>query len=67
MKFKEIKQIIRKEWLTIFEVFPYNVVLRKEHWQLESYDEPTEWDEHDVDMITGKADCELYIYLEHKR
>ena len=66
MKFKEIKQIIRAEYLTIFESFPTFNVLRKENWQLWNPDEPTEWDDYEVGMISGKGDCELYVYLEHK-
>ena len=66
MKFKKIKQIIRAEYLTIFESFPAYNVLRKENWQLWNPDEPTEWDDYEVGMISGKGDCKLFIYLEHK-
>lgn len=66
MKFKKIKQIIRAEYLTIFESFPSCNVLRKENWQLWNPDESTEWDDYEVAMISGKADCALYVYLNHK-
>lgn len=66
MKFKKIKQIIRAEYLTIFESFSSCNVLRKENWQLWNPDESTEWDDYEVGMISGKADCALYVYLKHK-
>ena len=65
MKFKEIKPIIRAEFLIIFESFPSYNVLRKENWQLWNPDEPTEWDDYQVGMISGKADCELYVYIHN--
>lgn len=67
MKFKKIKQIIRAEYLTVFESFPGYNVLRKENWQIFNPDEPTEYDDFEVGMISGKADCKLYVYLKHKR
>ena len=66
MKFKKIKQIIRAEYLTIFESFPGYNVLRKENWQLWNPNESTEWDDYEVAMISGKADGALYVYLNHK-
>lgn len=66
MKFKEIKQAIKNEWLTIFETFHSCNVLREENKQLLYPDELNKWDDYEVLMISGKADCELYVYLEHK-
>lgn len=66
MKFKELKPIIMPSYLTIFESFPTFNVLRKEHMTINDSDEPTEWDDYEVDIISGKADCALYIYLKHK-
>jgi hypothetical protein len=66
MKFKEIKSTIENEWLTIFETFSSCNVLREENNQLLYPDEPNKWDDYEVLMISGKGDCELYVYLEHK-
>ena len=66
MKFKKIKQIIRGEYLTVFESSSGFSVLKKENWQIFNPDEPTEYDDFEVGMISGKGDCALYIYLKHK-
>lgn len=66
MKFKELKPIIMPSYLTIFESFPAFNVLRKENWQIFNPDEPTEYDDFEVGMISGKGDCALYIYLKHE-
>lgn len=66
MKFKELKPIIEAERLTIFETFPGYNVLRKENWLMMDADEPSEWDDYEVWMISGKADCEMRVYLEKK-
>ena len=66
MKFRELKPILDTEYLTIFETFPSFNVLRKENWHLWNPEEDTEWDDYEVGMISGKADCAIYVYLEHK-
>jgi len=66
MKFKKIKQIIRAEYLTIFESFSGYNVLRKENWQILNPNKPTEYDDFEVGMISGKGDCKLFVYLKHK-
>lgn len=66
MKFKEIKPIIRNEWLTIYETFPSYNVLREKDNQLLYPDTPNKWDDYKVLMVSGKDDCKLFVYLEHK-
>lgn len=63
MKFKELKPIIKNEWITIFETFPAFNVLRERHKQLLDPEKPTEWDNNDVALVSGIGDCELYVYL----
>lgn len=64
MKFKDIKSIVRMELLTILLTSKSCNVVKKENWQIDDPDEPTEFDNFNVLLISGKDDCSLYIYLK---
>lgn len=66
MKFRDIKPIIKMEFLDIYISEKSCNSLRRKNWQIFDSDEPTEFDDFEVASISGKGDCSLFVYLKNK-
>lgn len=66
MKFRDIKPIIKMEFLDIYISGKSYNLLRKENWQISDPDGTTEFDDFEVASISGKGDCSLFVYLKNE-